>query len=322
MTSVRIQIRRTFLSAVLGVSVFSSWSTSAGAETVAVYCLEGSPLLVHVISELEATGYRPVVEMSSSETAEQAATGPLWIRLAPNGSAITVHAAGREETIAVDEETSASSAALRAVELLRALRIDAGPPPEPAPNALKKEAPPRHRSPLRPVHLGFHLAPAVGYSVGGLSPALLLALGIETRWGERLALSVMGLVPTFGMIIDEAEGTATVKSGLLGASAGVHLLHRDAPVSIVAGVGAGPFFMTVEGRARGDYVSSEDSVIATLLFGAVSMAVPVLRRLSIRIGGLAGFTLPEWAIRIAGREVVSVARPIIVGLAGVEISLL
>ena len=313
-----------FEAALLAVGCLCAVAARVDAQVVTVISETDTPLLVHVVSELSAKGYtadvRPAPQTEDGEAVAPDGT-PLCITLAPDGERIVVTAGGHTETVTIDAEGNRSLLALRAVELLRALATAPQAPLPQAPSPViadrKKPTPAAMNAP----RFAMVAAPVAGVSFGGLSPTLHLAIGLTYRIAGRFGLSLTGLIPTFGMTATSDEGEVSVKNGFIGLSGNVRLLPGDAPVQVVLGLGAAPLFITVEGRAESPYISHRDTATTGFLFGSVAVTVPLVRHLAIRIEGMLGESIPDPVIRSAGLEVVSVARPMLFGLAGLEVGL-
>jgi hypothetical protein len=320
-------------------------STVARAEghEVAVFYTPPSAILLDMEAELKAGGFLPVLiaergELIPLSKAAAEARTDAAVRILPSDREIAVFVADPSKrmflstniTIQETEGRKGAVSAIKAVETIRvglmqireeALPNQQAPPPVSKETKTVEKPLPSADERNNGGFIFLSAAPAVTFGFGNIPPSLHIALNIAVRLTPRLRLFVFGLAPTFASTVDSAEGSASIREGLvtLGLSANV-LSDRRCVVPYI-GLQGGLLFMTVKGLARLPLHGEEPNGVAGVIVGQLGTTVRLLRILFLRAYLLIGAAFLEPVIRFDGEKVASFGRPFISGAVGIEIQL-
>jgi lambda repressor-like predicted transcriptional regulator len=238
-----------------------------------------------------------------------------------------------EETIAADNpELARQTLALSVTEALRArgLRVEprrevpvVEPPPvvqEPPASAAQRD-----RGPSGAPRYGdtsgawLELAPALGLSPGGLPAELSLYASVSLRAHPRWSVSLLGTAPATGQTLSGEEGTATVRTVLLGAAADYYVVAApNWEAGLRAGVSSAVTMLN--GEARPGYTSGEETEIAAAGLGGASLHYKLSRRFRLVSRTQLGWTFQKLSVRFGNREVAVWGQPFVLLTLGVEAS--
>jgi hypothetical protein len=336
--------RPCFLSAVFVVGILIA-DTVAHAEgtKVAVFYTPPSAILLDMEAELKAFGFVPVViaeqgesiplSKAAAETHTDAA-----VRIFPSDREIAVFVADPSRrmflstniTIQQTEGRKGTVSAIKAVETIRVglmqIREEFAPIPQAlAPVSIKPESlvTPELIADERKEggYVFLSAAPSVTFGFGNIPPSFHVALDLSVRPIPRLRIFVFGLAPTFASTIDSADGSASVREGLVTIGLSADLRQDDRLVVPYIGIQGGALFMTVKGRARDPLHSEEPRGVVGTVVGQLGTTVRFSSRVFLRADLLLGVALPEPVVRFDGQEVASFGRPFISFAVGIEIRL-
>jgi hypothetical protein len=213
--------------------------------------------------------------------------------------------------------------AVRAVELLRAslveLLILSRPPPTPVPTAAVRVVAERARAwvassprPRPQSTFGFDAGTAVLGGFGGIGPALLGVLRVRRALGRslqvRATLAGLGTQPT----VAASSGSASVAQQL-GLVEVLLSPWSDRMFYPVASVGAGAFFVSVDGQAVSPYAAERNSGWSAAVDAGLGAELRLSDHFDIALEAHAFLTRPEQVTRFVGQEQAGVGEPSVLG---------
>ena len=172
----------------------------------------------------------------------------------------------------------------------------------------------------------FYIAPSATYGFGDIPPSLHVAIGFSLRTFERLRLFLFGLVPTIKTTIEsndeESNGvSAAVREGMIAMGAAVDLISPSHPVVPFLGIQGGVLFFDVEGKADAPFSGRERTEIAGGIHFNAGATFRLTRIIAVRCDLSIGVLVPRPVVRFDGRNVASFGRPMLSGMAGMEVVL-
>jgi hypothetical protein len=213
--------------------------------------------------------------------------------------------------------------AVRAVELLRASLVEvlvlSHPPPVAVPPAAAKVAVERARtwteSSLdlkRSPAFGFDAGAAVLAGFGGIGPAMVGVLRLRRALGRSFQLRVtaagLGTQPT----VRASSGSASISQDL----GLVEVLFTPLPdrvVRPVVSLGAGPFFIAVDGQATSPFSPAQSTGWSAAFDAGVGAEVHLGRHFDLSAEAHAFITRPYQVTRFLGQDDADVSQPTILG---------
>jgi hypothetical protein len=301
-------------------------------------------LAVRLAAELSAQGFRPVPtetireagieEMRAIASAHHAVA---VMQIAGEGSRVSVwrcDPAGRltrlQDVVVPQNKTDTPTLlAFKSVELLRASLLDL---PSSGGRSFEEteKQPPRSggasrvsdaREPSRD-RLRLALQPAVTYGFGGLLPAAHIGAGARGRLWRRLGFTLLGLIPTAPMRIDEPEGSARVLAGALLPGLEVALMPPGRTLALSLGAGAGALFLRMKGTAAEPNESRSVRVVAVLPYLAVALSWALSDIIRLRTDLALGWAAPRPVVRMLDRDVAAYGAPLLGAMVGLEAGVL
>ncbi len=213
--------------------------------------------------------------------------------------------------------------AVRAVELLRASLVEvlilSHPPPTEMPPAAARAAVERARTWTATAldakgspSYGFDAGTAVLAGFGGVAPAVLGVLRVRRMFGRalevRATLAGLGTQP----IVHAASGSASITQDL----GLVELLFTpwdEHAVRPVVSLGAGPYYVAVDGQATWPYAPTESNGWSVALDGGLGVEVRLGRHFDLSFEAHAVVTQPSQVTRFVGEEQASISEPSLLG---------
>ena len=165
-------------------------TAEAGTTSVRIDAPQGSPVLEHLISELNAAGYTTEIGPSSrAHLPDGSGSHTAIMVIAEGGRQITIITRKKQERVTTKTANHPSLIALKAVETLRALLMETRRPAKVTPPQTASSPKPAKRPSFSDHRLNLALQPAFTYSVGGWSPTLCGAgvplLPVASRYCQR-----------------------------------------------------------------------------------------------------------------------------------------
>ena len=207
--------------------------------------------------------------------------------------------------------------ALRAIELLRSsfLEIDLAARDRPSEPATAPPPPPAvvqfvemERLARHPDRFGVEVGGAAIMSLDGVGPALLPMVQLDLAIGPwflgQVTLAGLGTRPT----VAEEAGSAQVAQayGLVGAN---HRFRAGRRVRPFAGMSAGVLHTSVEGRGESPNLGHDVDQWSFLVDADAGVSLRVPDRFTVSLAAHAQLAQPYVAVRFAGTEVATSARP-------------
>ncbi len=330
-------------------SVTAAMQASADVAVVAVVYTPPAPLLLPLTAELRLAGFEPIpIEApAGAETTvmlrdmADSVGAAAVIRIRQSENRVVVFVRDPASEMVVSTEVAPSEAveradtvvALKTVEILRTglMKVDSNaPPPEDDAHPPYASPPPAASSPevshetsasvTSPSTLRglFYIAPSTTYGFGDIPPTFHVALGISLLTFERFRLFLIGLVPTVQTTIENRDGSAAVREGMITMGAAVHLVSRDHPLVPFVGVQGGVVVFDVEGVTDGPLTGKD----RTEIVGGIHIDAGAVLRLNdivaLRCDLFLGIVVPRPVVRFDGRKAASFGRPMLSGAVGIE----
>ena len=198
--------------------------------------------------------------------------------------------------------------AVSAVETLRATLMEINFARQPQG---EMAAPPAVRALVAPGNGRFaaRLAPAVGFSPGGLGAALQLALGATMALGPRLRLGLEGLLPLTGANVGGREGTAEVRLWLGGPFVEVSLTKPAGRADVRLAAGAWAALLSMRGSALPPYTGTTVDVTSVAPHVDLMLGWLFARWLTVATRFSAAIAAPGVTVRFPGRDAATWGRP-------------
>ncbi len=338
MTAARAALAITVACAVLGRFDTAAAAAETRLRVVIVIDESDDPFAERIRAEVSALGLEVVVvepwrtgePVESLDAAGRAVQAAAAIRMVPSRKGVEVWVAnqptGRSllRQLIVDENPGAPNeglVALQTAELLRTTLLSRSdlPPAPPRTPTVEQPKPPPPPPPSPPV-AGLQAAGGVLYSPGAGNAAMQLwltgAYAVARPFG--VAVDVSG--PLGSSTIDGPEGSARVRSWLVGATL---FLRRDPPESRLYGIaaaGGGVIHQSADANANAPLLARSASTNAATIYARVDAGVTATRWLRVGLRGAAGVVPQGVSIRFAGNEAAVWGRPFLVGLLVVDLS--
>ncbi|KYF71120.1 hypothetical protein [Sorangium cellulosum] len=345
------------LLALAALAAGSSLAASARADealedassTIAVVCAPGDRFGLRVVAELESLGFRAAIldpaadapaSRASLEASARDAGAIAAIRAVPSGRGVEVWIADRVTGKTVLREMagdagapdSDAALALRVVELLRASLLEAAlpaPPPGelpatpeireklrvPAPAALAD--PPSPSPPPSPA-LRVALAPGALLSPGGLGAAASVDLGVVWMPSEHAGAVAFAAIPLTSARIERANLDVDLSVQLTGG--GARFTTRAGRWAPSADLGLAVVSLQSTGMVvSSSFSNGEPSTMTVAPFTRLGLAFAVTPTFRLRADVLASVVVEGVSIQIAGREIATWGRPILLSSAGIDL---
>jgi hypothetical protein len=237
---------------------------------------------------------------------------------------LTNKAVVRRATIEAPEGPQfAQVLAVRAVELLRASLVEvlvlSHPPPVAVAPAAAKVAVERART-WTESSLDLKRSPTFGFDAGaavlagfdGIGPAMVGVLRLRRTLGRsfqiRVTVAGLGTQPT----VRASSGTATIAQDL-GVVEVVFTPLPDRPIRPVVSVGAGPFYIAVDGQATPPFTPAQSSGWSAAFDAGVGAEVHLGRHFDVSTEAHAFITRPYQVTRFLGHDEADVSQPTLLG---------
>ena len=239
-----------------------------------------------------------------------------------------------EETIETPgEAVSEPVLALRAAEALRARGLDFGTGRrQPTPSApatqpkvtplAEPRAPEHHETSGRPARsLLLELGPGVAVSPGGMGALLLFGASARAELTRELGVSASAWLPLTSPSVRGAEGSTDWTSSFFGGALDVSLATAG-PVSVRSASGVFVNVTRMSGEPASGFEGRSESVVTTVPFLRTALRVALGERFGVWLAGCAGMSFPELRVRFDEREAARFGRPLLLGSAGIDASLM
>ncbi|MCA9623387.1 MAG: hypothetical protein KC731_30410, partial [Myxococcales bacterium] len=196
--------------------------------------------------------------------------------------------------------------------------------------ALPREAPPRgaprvFTSPPRPspwLRFGVEVALGAVGSPGGVGPTMHLLAAVTWRPLDIGGLRIFVAPALTTTTLNEPEGAASLRPGLLGGEVVLLPLGEEAPIGPSFAAGASATWLTVSGtEAADDLVTKATTTWGFSPHARAGLVVAPLPRLRLHLDGLAGVLARRVVVSFADRAAATWGRPILGATAGVEVVL-
>jgi hypothetical protein len=227
--------------------------------------------------------------------------------------------------------------AVRVVELLRAslleLQLPSGADGElPATSQLQAlvglpstgEARERGQQPALPAAEGsgvfrFAAAGGISSSVGALPITPLAALGAFWQPSERLAIGLSSFIPLASAETSAQEGSASIATWELHAGPRLYPLTRAGAIRPFADLGLALIWCQINAtRAASPLIAASDQLLSAGGHAGVGLDWQLSSSFSLFATGGATVAAAKPVVQFAGRDVLTLARPIVSGTLGVE----
>lgn len=186
-----------------------------------------------------------------------------------------------------------------AVEALRAAEASHSAPAQPAPNG---------RSANRGTRWTLATGAAVLACFEGLGPEIVPVLRAGVTPNVPLQLRVTAAWFGTQSSVSGAVGSAAIRQGLVLADLAL-MPWRNWRVFPMASVGAGLYYVGIQGRGMGAYVGTDASSVAFAWDGGLGVVFALSSQVDVTLESLAIVTVPGLAVRIADEEVARIGRP-------------
>jgi hypothetical protein len=321
----------------------SSAPADESGAPVAVVAGPRGALAARLSDELRAAGLHARVDASAATDRDGVV---IVVGEGPNPTLeIWSVAAGESMLVAtIDREAALDTRVLRAVELVRALALDARPAPRAGPDPSEGAAfvgrersvssapavdsrPPTMPSfivsapaprpdatqlpyvvpPLEPdrsMIFDLGIAPTLGLGAQGASFALAATARLWLH--EFVGAGVMVEVPVVGAVIANDKGKATMRRTLVGAELTTAPVVRTGAFGLVLSPGVGLAHVSFAAEADAPYRAPGDDAFAFHIYGRAEARLRIFDRFHATAGALGGAALPRIEVRFAGREVSTV----------------
>jgi hypothetical protein len=213
--------------------------------------------------------------------------------------------------------------AVRAVELLRASLVEvlvlSHPPPVAVPPAAAKAAVERART-WTESSLDLKRSPAFGFDAGaavlagfdGIGPSMVGVLRLRRALGSsfqvRVTLAGLGTEPT----VRASSGSASVAQDL-GLLEVLFTPWQDRVVRPVASLGAGPFYIAVDGQATPPFTPAQSAGWSVAFDAGAGAEVRIGRHFDVSMEAHAFITRPYQVTRFLGQDEADVSQPTLLG---------
>lgn len=160
---------------------------------------------------------------------------------------------------------------------------------------------------------------AVGSPGSGLGTVPQLWLGARWAPARRVELELVALLPTLAANVSAPEGSATLRTGAIGAGAMGALVDPASRFFATAGGGIGALLAAYEGQAQAPWKPESGLRCTMFPYVRAGGGLWISPWLALRADGLIGFALPEPVLWIAGRPAADFGEPALVLAASVEV---
>ena len=349
----RSGILRCALMLVITSTVMATMQVSADVAPVAIVYTPPSTLLLPLTTELRLAGFAPIpVEMPPEAVTEAVlrdtadsvgATAVVRILQSDRGVVVFIRDPSSGVVVSTEfipfeaVERADTITALKTVEILRASLMMAkadvptppsslspttpSPPPQNASSSNLSQKAEISMAPPSRVQGLFYIAPSATYGFGDIPPSLHVAIGFSLLTFERFRLFLFGLVPTIKTTIESNDGFATVREGIVAIGAAVDLISPNHPVVPFLGIQGGVVFFDVEGEADAPFSGKKRTEIAGGIHFDAGATFRLTRILALRCDLSIGIVVPRPVVRFDGRIVASFGRPMLSGMAGIEVAI-
>ena len=314
----------------------------APSSTIAVLCAPGDRFGLRLVAELESLGFRAVIldpaaeptSRASLETAARSAGAIAAIHAVSSEHGVEMWIADRvtgktvlREVASTDDAPDRDAAlALRAVELLRASLLEVAlpaPPPGEVPATPeireKMQLPASDALAAQPAPaLRFALAPGVLLSPGHLGPAGSLTLDLAWIPSDHVGLVGLAAIPLTRPQVAGAAGSADLAVLLAAGGARFLFTTRESRWAPSADLGAMVVSLWSKGTANPGFTAGTSSAVTAALFARLGVAFAPIPSLRLRADVLAGVVPQGVSIQVAGQEIATWGRPLVLPSAGID----
>jgi hypothetical protein len=338
---------------VITSTIIATTRVSADTPPVVIVYTPPSALLLPLTRELQLAGFQTIAREASAETVTEEvlrdsadSVGAIAVvRILQSDSGVQMFIRDPSSEVVVSTELIPSEAvergetivALKTVEILRAsllmVKWEVPPSPPPMPQTPSSPPPPTASPPnvsekanasvappsaLRGL---LYLAPSATYGFGDIPPALHVAIGFSLLAFERFRLFLTGLVPTFRTTVERNDSSAAIREGMIAIGAAIDLVSPEHPVVPFLGIQGGVVFFDVEGEADAPFSGRESTGVAGGIHLNAGTTFRLNHILALRCDLSIGVLVPRPAVRFDGRVVASFGRPMLSGMAGLEVAI-
>lgn len=286
---------------------------------VLIWSAPDDSLAMRLRAELEAAGFDvlamaapPTVSRVSIESAGREHAASTIVRFLPNAGEVQfwsidrTGAATLRDVLQPATETDEDVSARRAAELVRAAmdqhggveghdggRLDSRPAGTPA----EVEGATRAQS-----SASVGIGPAVLANPAS-SASIQALLSGEWRAFEHVGANAFLLVPVSAGRIAAAEGSARVRTFMVGGGARLYLASEGARWRPNVGAGAGVGLIQIDGTANQNFLSRSTDRLTFVAYGTAGLTVALSARVELAAEGRVGVATPSIGVRFAEREV-------------------
>ena len=338
MTAARAALAFTVVCAALARLDAAAVAAAPRLRVVIVIDESDDPFAERIRAEVSALGLEVVVvepwrtgeAVESLDAAGRASQAAAAIRMVPSRKGVEVWVAnqptGRSllRQLIVDENPGVPNeglVALQTAELLRTTLLSRSDlPPAPPRTPPPDQPPPPPAAPPAPPTVGVQAAAGMLYSPGAGNAAMQLWMTAGYVVARPFGVAVDVSAPLGSTTIDGPEGSARVRSWLVGATL---FVRRDRPESrlyAIAAAGAGVIHQSADATPNAPLLARSASTNAATIYGRLDGGVAATRWLRVGLRGAAGVVPQGVAIRFAGNEAALWGRPFLVGLLVVDLS--
>lgn len=167
------------------------------------------------------------------------------------------------------------------------------------------------------------LAPALTANGFAIPPTFNLLLAVRFPLWKRLSISVFGLTPLISSRIEDRDGTARVHFGLIGGALRFVLGSPHSRWSSSAGLGYAALFYHIKGQSKQEGGQGKTGrAVSSSPILRLGVSVALIKSVRLYLAALGGYALSETKVRMMGRDVAGLGRPLIlIGALGVEADL-
>lgn len=253
-----------------------------------------APLVVRAVEELRAKLVKFLILPSTPSSSTDAVSGD---RVQTNGTA-----PGAPPTSTTSPPAEAPAKSASPGESVPADRSDR----------------PSSRGARRRLPVWAGLGAGAEMSAGGLGGSTIARASVRVE-PAPWSLSAFALLPISAHSVDAAKGSARADVYVIGAELGYAFVRSDS-LEIELGFGGGGALCSMEGTPDASTdVGRTQTVASGLAFGDLSTAWNAGPWFRLRIGVLAGFSVPRVGVRFDGEQVATWGRPFVAGTLGFEI---
>lgn len=223
-----------------------------------------------------------------------------------------------KDTVRYVPSDTTDIASVRAVEITRAALLEEAPRPPSADRVLDKDERAEIAMPPRVDVFAAFVAPHV--ALMSVAPLVQLGLGagVSFRPTPRIAVDVEGALPLARASASAPEGTAYTSMTLLDAGLSYFFAPPRRLLRPFLGVRMGVAWFSIQGAA--DWVGPQQSHMAFFGAAGAGVSMRVYDFLWLRAAATAGFSLPQLALRVSGRQLDRVGLPIVLFQLGPEVT--